>query len=141
MDALRKAGHDHVSKEKMANIRAKYDKLDEVDMEEGTTVKTKTGLKHSGSYGTEFQPDDTRDEYGHRVRGAPHVSGAKQKGSVPGKGRGRPTKADNDISSKDLPADAFGRTSGKIPAGKQGKIHTTNEGQDDLNRLLKLLGK
>jgi hypothetical protein len=29
MDALRKAGRDHVGKEKMANIRAKYDKMDE----------------------------------------------------------------------------------------------------------------
>jgi hypothetical protein len=29
MDALRKAGRDHAGKEKMANIRAKYDKMDE----------------------------------------------------------------------------------------------------------------
>jgi hypothetical protein len=35
MDALRKAGRDGASKEKMANIRAKYDKLDEEGMEEG----------------------------------------------------------------------------------------------------------
>ena len=35
MDALRKAGREHASKEKMAKIRAKYDKLDEVEMEEG----------------------------------------------------------------------------------------------------------
>jgi hypothetical protein len=34
MDALRKAGRDHASKEKMANIRAKYDKLDEEDNED-----------------------------------------------------------------------------------------------------------
>ena len=31
MDALRKAGREHASKEKMAQIRAKYDKLDEED--------------------------------------------------------------------------------------------------------------
>jgi hypothetical protein len=35
MDALRKAGRDGASKEKMASIRAKYDKLDEEGMEEG----------------------------------------------------------------------------------------------------------
>jgi flagellar hook-basal body complex protein FliE len=35
MDALRKAGREHASKEKMAKIRAKYDKLDEEDVEEG----------------------------------------------------------------------------------------------------------
>jgi len=35
MDALRKAGRDGASKEKMAQIRAKYDKLDEEGVEEG----------------------------------------------------------------------------------------------------------
>ena len=52
MDALRKAGRDHASKQKMANIRAKYDKLDEVDMEEGLgDVAKKVGgvLKKVGS--------------------------------------------------------------------------------------------
>jgi hypothetical protein len=34
MDALRKAGREHAGKEKMANIRAKYDKLDEEDAED-----------------------------------------------------------------------------------------------------------
>ena len=34
MDALRKAGRDHASKEKMANIRAKYDKMDEAQLDE-----------------------------------------------------------------------------------------------------------
>ena len=38
MDALRKAGREGASKEKMASIRAKYDKLDEEGMEEGYTV-------------------------------------------------------------------------------------------------------
>ena len=41
MDALRKAGRDGASKEKMANIRAKYDKLDEVEMEEGLDANQK----------------------------------------------------------------------------------------------------
>lgn len=35
MDSLRKAGREGASKEKMAKIRAKYDKLDEEDVEEG----------------------------------------------------------------------------------------------------------
>jgi hypothetical protein len=34
MDALRKAGREHAGKEKMANIRAKYDKLDEEGAED-----------------------------------------------------------------------------------------------------------
>ena len=35
MKALQKAGRDGASKEKMASIRAKHDKMDEADMEEG----------------------------------------------------------------------------------------------------------
>jgi len=35
MKALQKAGREGASKDKMANIRAKYDKMDEADMEEG----------------------------------------------------------------------------------------------------------
>jgi hypothetical protein len=35
MKALQQAGRDHAGKEKMAKIRAKYDKMDEGDMEEG----------------------------------------------------------------------------------------------------------
>jgi hypothetical protein len=38
MDALRKAGRDGASKEKMANIRAKYDKLDEESFGEDNPV-------------------------------------------------------------------------------------------------------
>jgi hypothetical protein len=39
MDALRKAGREHASKEKMANIRAKYDKLDEEGEDELSEIK------------------------------------------------------------------------------------------------------
>lgn len=39
MDALRKAGRDGASKEKMAKIRAKYDKLDEQGVAEGSSDK------------------------------------------------------------------------------------------------------
>jgi hypothetical protein len=35
MDALRKAGREHASKSKMDQIRNRYDKMDEADMEEG----------------------------------------------------------------------------------------------------------
>ena len=41
MDALRKAGREHVGKEKMAAIRAKYDKLDEEDMAEDLDANQK----------------------------------------------------------------------------------------------------
>jgi len=41
MDALRKAGREHAGKEKMANIRAKYDKLDEDELEEDLDANQK----------------------------------------------------------------------------------------------------
>jgi len=47
MDALRKAGRDGASKEKMANIRAKYDKLDE----EGVAEDLDANQKRVGQLG------------------------------------------------------------------------------------------
>lgn len=97
---------------------------DEVD--EGSVTHFKGGLRHHGDYGTEFQPDDARDEYGHRTA-PPHVAGAKRR-SVNGPdsagkiGRGRPVKSDG-MSTKSLPADPFGRTTGAIPKGTPGKQH------------------
>jgi hypothetical protein len=41
MQALQQAGRDGASKEKMAQIRAKYDKLDEVEMDEGLDANQK----------------------------------------------------------------------------------------------------
>ena len=41
MNALRKAGREHAGKEKMANIRAKYDKMDEGDLPSSSGVDTK----------------------------------------------------------------------------------------------------
>jgi hypothetical protein len=41
MKALQQAGRDGASKEKMANIRAKYDKLDEVQVEEDLDANQK----------------------------------------------------------------------------------------------------
>jgi len=52
MDALRKAGREHASKEKMAKIRAKYDKLDEEDMAEA-------GVKQLPTQGADYSKYDT----------------------------------------------------------------------------------
>jgi hypothetical protein len=41
MKALQKAGREGASKEKMAKIRAKHDKLDEVEMDEGLDADQK----------------------------------------------------------------------------------------------------
>lgn len=44
MDALRKAGREHASKETMAKIRAKYDKLDEVEMDEAANAAQQAAI-------------------------------------------------------------------------------------------------
>ena len=48
MDALRQAGRSGASKEQMASIRAKYDKLDEEGVEEGSVLKF-TGKKRDNT--------------------------------------------------------------------------------------------
>jgi hypothetical protein len=58
----------------------------------------------------------------------------------PGGERGRPQKLKG--VSKSLPADAFGRTTGKIPAGKTGRIHSMmgdidEELDENLNKWFK----
>jgi len=102
MQALQKAGREGAGKEKMANIRARHDKMDEADMEEGNDgnlannakpydkvtrgdviagrlgkdemggkqkmtqegrkEQTKTGIRHHGTYGTDYQGDDDQEE-------------------------------------------------------------------------------
>ena len=88
----------------------KYNK----DVGESTT-KIPTGLKHHGDYGSKYPPEEYRDEYGHRVRGQKYVPGHEENEYDH---RGRPPKAP--LAKVELPADAFGRVSGKVPKGKQG---------------------
>jgi hypothetical protein len=88
----------------------KYNK----DVGESTT-KIPTGLKHHGDYGSKYPPEEYRDEYGHRVRGQKYVPGHEENEYDH---RGRPPKAP--MAKVELPADAFGRVSGKVPKGKQG---------------------
>jgi hypothetical protein len=66
-------------------------------MKEGEVEKTKQGIKHKGSYGTEYQGDADDEEAeqkkadtGTRGRGRPRKHAKKEK--VAGRGRGRPTK-------------------------------------------------
>jgi hypothetical protein len=66
MDALRKAGREHAGKEKMAKIRAQYDKMDEADMEEGNAftgalAKTPKGGKFKVG-GKEFTDTSSLEE-------------------------------------------------------------------------------
>jgi len=66
MDALRKAGREHAGKEKMAKIRAKYDKLDEVELEEGMDVEKRGRLNDLiDQYRTATDPDDYYNDEGY----------------------------------------------------------------------------
>ena len=80
-----------------------------------STTKIPTGLKHHGDYGSKYPPEEYRDEYGHKVRGQKYVPGHEENEYDH---RGRPPKAS--MATVELPADAFGRVSGKVPKGKQG---------------------
>ena len=55
MDALRKAGREDASKEEMAKIRAKYDKLDEVDLGQYDAVKAPLKGKDTSDWDKNFR--------------------------------------------------------------------------------------
>jgi len=142
MDALRKAGREHAGKEKMASIRAKYDKLDEEGVAEdldanqkrvgqlGPTEKVKNnniGKLVGASESTESKEEaitemDSEGYKGHREDGDPYAKGAKAK----------PSKA------KDTAKDAE-----KVLNKAMDKEHKkeVKEGQQDLEAILRLLGK
>ena len=56
MDALRKAGREHAGKDKMDQIRNRYDKMDEADMEEGNEF-TGNLAKAKAQHKDEFEVD------------------------------------------------------------------------------------
>ncbi len=73
MDALRQAGRDGASKEKMAKIRAKYDKLDEVSVAEGLDSEKKARLKdlidaYSDATDPEYMGDEDSDDIIAQIR-------------------------------------------------------------------------
>ena len=66
MDALRKAGRDHAGKEKMAKIRARYDKMDEEMADEGNAFTGKLASTPKGGKfkvgGKEFKDTSSIEE-------------------------------------------------------------------------------
>jgi len=73
MDALRKAGREHASKEKMAQVRAKYDKLDEEDVAEGLDPEKKARLNalidaYSDATDPEYMGDDDYEDIMAQIR-------------------------------------------------------------------------
>lgn len=59
---------------------------EEVEIEEGQTIKTKTGIVHKGTYGSEY---DTDEEGNEKKKEAPAVK----------RGRGRPKKGSDETGN------------------------------------------
>ena len=97
-------------------------------------IRKKSGLKEG---------HDERDEYDNPRQGRDYGKGnlfvdpgsnefeKNVPVSVPGGPRGAPKNLKG--ISKALPADAFGRTTGKIPAGKPGKVHSKMSNTDEVD--------
>lgn len=82
------------------DLRSILEKIGDLSTEQisESTKETGTGRVHKGKYGTSYQPDEKRDEYGHKIKGTksgPDIdSDEEEKEDKPAKrGRGRPTKA------------------------------------------------
>jgi len=139
MDALRKAGRDHAGKEKMAKIRAKYDKLDEVEMEEGLgDVAKKVGgaLKSAGKKALDVvAPGD--EELLRRLQKSAGVPQHAQHG------KSSMAKPNNEGVAEDLDANQkrVGQLGPKAKYAKKGDLVGTMESVDPLDELKRLLGK
>ena len=136
MDALRKAGREHAGKEKMAKIRAKYDKLDEVEMEEGlgNIVKKAGGaLKTVAKKALDvISPDDEQQLIDLRMR-----AGLNN----PEHGKPNMAKPNNEGVAEDLDADQkrvgqLGPTE-KVKNNNIGKLVGANESVEQLGELKK----
>lgn len=86
-------------------------------MTEGQKVKTKTGMIHKGTYGSEV---DVNDDGSTKKKAAPKSATGK---------RGRPAKADEPKTSKSN--DPFGRVPDKAPKGKKGTVVKGKATKDD----------
>jgi hypothetical protein len=126
------------SKDNYQSLNKKLDNAIQI-LQNRLNIRKISGLK---------EVHDERDEYDNPRQGRDYGKGnlfvdpgstefPKEKHpSDPDIERGRPKHVKG--VSKGLPADAFGRTTGKIPAGKPGKVHSkmsnTDEVDEDMSR-------
>jgi len=146
MDALRKAGREHVGKEKMAAIRAKYDKLDEEDMAEssqrvdrlvtralkimrgGTTADAIAALK---TVLGEMEYNERPQFYDFYIRQMVDMYGKQGMAE--------------DLDANQKRVGQLGPTEKVGPKGAVGKLvgasESIREGQEDLDTIKRLLGE
>jgi hypothetical protein len=150
MDALRKAGREGASKEEMAKLRAKFDKLDEVEMDEGLDANQKrvgqlgpTEKVKNNNIGklvganesvelSEMDKSQPSSDRGGESSGNPYAKG----------GKATPIKADK--AKKDflgvLQKSVDKHNKAKQDTDKKVAQHM-KEGQDDLDAILRIIRK
>jgi len=122
------------SKDNYESLNKKLDNAIQA-LQSRLNIRKISGLKEQGH--------DERDEYDNPRQGRDYGKGnlfvdpgsnefeKNVPASVPGGPRGAPKNLKG--ISKALPADAFGRTTGKIPAGKRGTVHSKMGNTDEVD--------
>lgn len=159
MQALAKAGRDGAGEKELDTIRDKHDQYNEAEeccckdlgqkecpvhcndeprrsVKEAEITRTDGKTVHRKTEFPGYPMDDTDDLEGLRgpgagKRGRPRKHAAK---APTGLGRGRPVKAKAPTFSKQ--ADPFGRTTGVVPAGEKGQVHSVAERMNLLSARL-----
>ncbi len=120
MKALQQAGRDGANKQKMASIRAKHDKMDEADMEEGNKFtgnlmkaraagKKQADLDGDGEMETVREYDfDDRDDFDNRAKPGDTLKTSKGTLKKTTRGVQHTRRADDEESGSDDDYDEFG---------------------------------
>lgn len=124
------------------------DMLDKLTVLSEETKETSKGRVHKGKYGTSYQPDEKRDEYGHRMKGTkagPDIDPEDDEKKPEKRGRGRPTKAGSSADTakkysgaKDLQSHIVGNIPKKSKALEKlpKKKHTLKDWFESLDKAI-----
>ncbi|CAB5214432.1 hypothetical protein UFOVP190_113 [uncultured Caudovirales phage] len=120
---------------------------EKLDVEEGEVKKIPGGVRHTKTDYPGYPTDDTLDNIdnlkgpGGGVRkGRPlkaQTKNPRRDPNAPKKGRGRPAAVKSGPVS--MPADPFGRTTGRVPKGRKGTVHTVDEAMRIVARNLMIM--
>jgi hypothetical protein len=153
MKALQKAGREGADKEEMAKLRAKFDKLDEVEMEEGLDANQ----KRVGQLGpTEPVGKNEKNLRGKLVGASESVELSEMDKSQPSSDRGGESSGDpyakggkgTPIKADKAKKDFLGVLQKSVDKHNKAKQDTDKkvaqhmkEGQDDLDAILRIIRK
>lgn len=152
MDALRKAGRDNASKEEMAKIRAKYDKLDEVDLGQYDAVKAPLKGKDTSDWDKNFreklalytkeldQRQKEKKEKAEKQDVAEDEFAGDYATGEAGQWRNKGPKANKPATIGDLVGENFINTDAQAVVTEEDP-ENIKEGQEDLNAILRIIKK